>query len=122
MGELKRIFRPEFLNRIDDVIVFHALEKEHIQRIVDLMLAEVETRLKDFDLGLTVTPAAKEFLAEKGFDPMFGARPLRRAIQQLVEDEISEEMLKGTFGAGDRIKVGLEQGKLKFTKAEDRKE
>lgn len=118
MGELKRTFRPEFLNRIDDVIVFHALDKEHIQSIVGLMLTELETRLKDFDLDLTVTPAAKEFLADQGFDPTFGARPLRRAIQHLVEDEISEEILKGSFSAGDQIQVDLEQGKLIFAKAE----
>lgn len=117
MGELKRTFRPEFLNRIDDVIVFHALEREHIQSIVGLMLTELEGRLRDFDLRLTVTPAARGYLAEKGFDPNYGARPLRRAIQQLIEDEISEEILKGTFAAGDLIQVDLEQGKLKFTKA-----
>jgi ATP-dependent Clp protease ATP-binding subunit ClpC len=118
MGELKRTFRPEFLNRIDDVIVFHALEREHIQSIVGLMLAELEKRLQDFELALTVTPAAREFLAEKGFDPTYGARPLRRAIQQLIEDQISEEILKGTFSAGDRIQVDLGEGKLKFSKAQ----
>jgi len=117
MAELKRTFRPEFLNRIDDVIVFHALEREHIQQIVGLMLAELETRLADFELSISVSDAAREHLAEKGFDPTYGARPLRRAIQHLIEDEISEEILKGTFSAGDRIQVGLEAGKLQFTKA-----
>jgi ATP-dependent Clp protease ATP-binding subunit ClpC len=82
------------------------------------MLAELEKRLQDFELALTVTPAAREFLAEKGFDPTYGARPLRRAIQQLIEDQISEEILKGTFSAGDRIQVDLGEGKLKFSKAQ----
>lgn len=118
MGELKRTFRPEFLNRIDDVIVFHALEREHIQRIVGLMLAELEVRLRDFDLGITVTETAQGFLSNKGFDPTYGARPLRRAIQQYIEDEVSEEILKGTFTAGDHIVVDLGEGKLLFTKTE----
>lgn len=84
MAELKRTFRPEFLNRIDDVIVFHALEREHIQQIVGLMLAELETRLADFELSISVSDAAREHLAEKGFDPTYGARPLRRADRKSV--------------------------------------
>ena len=118
MGELKRTFRPEFLNRIDDVIVFHALEREHIHRIVDLMLGELEVKLDEFDLTITITPAAKDLLAEKGFDPTYGARPLRRAIQHLVEDELAEEMLKGSFPAGQRILVDTADDKLVFSKEE----
>jgi len=116
MGELKRTFRPEFLNRIDDVIVFHALEREHINQIVNLMLDELRTRLQDFDLTISVTAAAQDYLAEKGFDPTYGARPLRRAIQHLIEDEVSEELLKGTFAAGDKILVDLAEDKLTFSK------
>lgn len=116
MSELKRTFRPEFLNRIDDVIVFHALEMDHIHRIVNLMLDELQLKLNDFDLGLSVTDAARDYLADQGFDPTYGARPLRRAIQRLIEDEISEELLKGAFSAGDRILVDVADGKLEFSK------
>ncbi|HBI56719.1 MAG TPA: ATP-dependent Clp protease ATP-binding subunit ClpC, partial [Firmicutes bacterium] len=99
-GELKRTFRPEFLNRIDDVIVFHALDRQHIHSIVDLMLAELAGKLKELDLTISVTEAARNLLVDQGFDPTYGARPLRRAIQRLIEDEISEELLKGSFAAG----------------------
>jgi ATP-dependent Clp protease ATP-binding subunit ClpC len=115
-GELKRTFRPEFLNRIDDVIVFHALNREHIHRIVDLMLAELAAKLKDYGLQMTVTEGAHDLLADQGFDPAYGARPLRRAIQRLIEDEISEELLKSTFVAGDEILVDQAEGKFTFTK------
>lgn len=119
MGELKRTFRPEFLNRIDDVIVFHALERTHIHSIVSLMLGELETKLHDFELTITVSDAARDFLADKGFDPTYGARPLRRAIQHLIEDEISEEMLKGTFTAGDHIMIDVAEDRLSFTKTQE---
>jgi ATP-dependent Clp protease ATP-binding subunit ClpC len=114
MGELKRTFRPEFLNRIDDVIVFHALEREHIHSIVDLMLGELAVKLGEFDLSISITDAARDLLADQGFDPTYGARPLRRAIQHLVEDELSEEMLKGAFRAGDLIQVDAIDSKLVF--------
>ncbi|MTI94263.1 MAG: ATP-dependent Clp protease ATP-binding subunit [Firmicutes bacterium] len=116
MSELKSTFRPEFLNRIDDVIVFHALERAHIDDIVRLMLGELEVRLAEHGLSMEVTAAARELLAEKGFDPTYGARPLRRAIQHLVEDELAEEMLKGSFAAGDRVTVDAKEGELVFTK------
>lgn len=117
MGELKRTFRPEFLNRIDDVIVFHSLEREHIHRIVNLMLFDLEGRLAEFDLRLEVTEEARGLLAERGYDPTYGARPLRRAIQNLVEDSLSEEMLKGTFSPGSTILVDLDNSdKLTFTR------
>lgn len=115
MGELKRTFRPEFLNRIDDVIVFHSLEREHIHRIVNLMLSELEERLAEFNLKLEVTEEARDLLAERGYDPTYGARPLRRAIQNLVEDSLSEEMLKGAFSPGSTILVSLGDGELTFT-------
>ncbi|MDD5511271.1 MAG: ATP-dependent Clp protease ATP-binding subunit [Dehalococcoidales bacterium] len=110
LGELKKTFRPEFLNRIDGVIVFHPLNKEHIRKIVDLMLAVVTERLAEKSIKLEVTDAAKDFLGEKGYDEVFGARPLRRVIQDMVEDKLSEGLLSGKFQAGDTAVVDLENG------------
>ncbi|NMB41063.1 MAG: ATP-dependent Clp protease ATP-binding subunit [Firmicutes bacterium] len=120
LNELKRTFRPEFLNRVDDLIVFQLLSRENIAEIVDLMLDELSRRIADYDLQLEVTPEAKELLAEEGFDPTYGARPLRRVIQKRLEDGISEEMLRGNFTTGDIIIVGKEKDrkKLVFTKQE----
>ena len=112
--ELKRTFRPEFLNRIDEIIVFHALNKEHIKEITDIMLAELRQQMKEMDLELVITPAAKDFLADKGFDPDFGARPLRRAIQRYIENPLSEEMLKGRFKEGGQVTVDVGDGELIF--------
>jgi len=103
MGEVKRFFRPEFLNRIDGIVVFHALNKEHIRKIVDLMLQEVSKELAEKMVKLEVTDAAKNLLGEKGYDPVFGARPLRRKIQDMVEDPLSDALLQGDFGAGDTV-------------------
>ncbi|MDK2836388.1 MAG: ATP-dependent Clp protease ATP-binding subunit ClpC [Thermosediminibacterales bacterium] len=114
--ELKRTFRPEFLNRIDEIIVFHALTKEHIKEIVTLMLNTLQERLKDSGITIEVTENAKELLAKEGYDPMYGARPLRRAIQRLVEDKLSEEMLKGNIKSGDTVVIDSEEEKLTFTK------
>ncbi|HHY91906.1 MAG TPA: AAA domain-containing protein, partial [Firmicutes bacterium] len=118
LDELKRTFRPEFLNRIDEIIVFHALTQEHVHAIVEIMLKEVAARLKEHDLKLEITPAAKDVLAKEGFDPTFGARPLRRAIQRLLENPLSEEMLAGRFKAGDRVTVDAEEGKIVFHPAQ----
>ncbi|HHV56935.1 MAG TPA: ATP-dependent Clp protease ATP-binding subunit [Firmicutes bacterium] len=117
LDQLKRTFRPEFLNRIDEIIVFHALAQEHVHAIVDIMLKEVAERLKEHDLKLEVTPAAKEVLAKEGFDPTFGARPLRRAIQRLLENPLSEEMLAGRFKEGDTVTADAEEGKIVFQPA-----
>ncbi len=116
MEEVKRIFRPEFLNRVDEIIVFHSLAEEHLTRIVELMLSRVEERLKENGISLEVTPAAKQRLVKEGFDPVFGARPLRRAIQRLLEDPLSEEMLEGKFKYGDTVLVDVEEDKLVFRK------
>ncbi|MGB9803461.1 ATP-dependent Clp protease ATP-binding subunit [Desulfofundulus sp.] len=116
--ELKRTFRPEFLNRIDEIIVFHSLTAEHIKEIVGLMLKEVARRMKEHDVEVEFTEAAKEILAKEGFDETYGARPLRRAIQRLVEDRLSEELLKGTFQKGDRVVVDGEDGRIVVRKAE----
>ncbi len=108
LGELKKTFRPEFLNRIDGVVVFHPLTKEHIRKIVDLMLDTVAQQLAERGVKLEVTEAAKDHLGEKGYDEVFGARPLRRVIQSMVEDKLSEDLLRGKFKAGDTAVVDLE--------------
>ncbi|MGM9988765.1 MAG: ATP-dependent protease ATP-binding subunit ClpC [Bacillaceae bacterium] len=103
MEELKKAFRPEFLNRIDEIIVFHALEKQHLNRIVKLMIEQVTKRLKEHEILLEVTEDAINKIAEEGYDPEYGARPLRRSIQKNVEDRLSEELLKGEIEKGKRI-------------------
>jgi ATP-dependent Clp protease ATP-binding subunit ClpC len=105
LGELKKTFRPEFLNRVDNVVVFHPLTKKHIRQIVDLMLATVTQQLAEKEIKLEVTDAARDFLGEKGYDEVFGARPLRRAIQDRVEDKLSEALLSGKFKISERVFV-----------------
>ena len=106
--ELKTHFRPEFLNRIDDIIVFHQLTKDQIVQIVDLMIADLEDRLKAKDMGIELTTAAKDLLALRGYDPLMGARPLRRTIQREIEDSLSEKILFGELKAGEIIVVDVE--------------
>jgi ATP-dependent Clp protease ATP-binding subunit ClpC len=114
--ELQRNFRPEFLNRIDEIIIFHGLEKEHMRAIVDLMLEKVRQQLRGQGMELEVTDKAKDYIAQEGYDPQFGARPLRRFIRRQLENEISNMILKGDFKDGDKILVDLdEDGKLVFT-------
>ncbi len=107
MDALKATFRPEFLNRVDETIVFHALEKEHILSIVDLMMKDLHKRLQEQEIALEVSNEAKEKLVEEGYDPAYGARPLRRTIQRLVEDPLAEDLLMGRFQAGDTVKVDV---------------
>ncbi|HNS51041.1 MAG TPA: ATP-dependent Clp protease ATP-binding subunit [Anaerolineae bacterium] len=114
LSELRRLFRPEFMNRVDAVIVFHALTRAHIQEIVDLEVEKVNVRLADHGLSLRLTQAAREYLAQKGFDPHLGARPLRRVIQAEVEDALSEEVLAGRFPSGQPVLADLADGKLRF--------
>lgn len=116
MEELRHQFRPEFLNRVDDIIVFHELSQDDIKAVVRLMVADVRKRLREFELDITLTDAAIDKLAEEGFDPIYGARPLRRAIQKQIEDQLSEEILRGTIHKGDLVKVDVENGKLTFTR------
>jgi ATP-dependent Clp protease ATP-binding subunit ClpC len=116
LEEIKHLFRPEFLNRIDEVVVFHALELDEIKQIVALELAKVVKELENQRVTLEATDAAKEFIAKEGWDPQFGARPLRRAIQRMVEDPLSEELLRGTFKIGDHIQLDVEDGKSVFRK------
>ena len=107
MDALKATFRPEFLNRVDETIVFHALEKEHILSIVDLMMQDLHKRLQEQDIKMDVSAEAKEKLVEEGYDPAYGARPLRRTIQRLVEDPLAEDLLQGRYTAGDTVKVDV---------------
>lgn len=116
MGELKKSFRPEFLNRIDEIIVFHSLEEAHIERIVSLMSDELSKRLREQDVEFTLTDKGKAFLAKEGFDPTYGARPLRRAIQKHIEDRLSEELLRGTISKGDTLTIDEVDGELVVTK------
>ena len=114
LEEIKRFFRPEFLNRVDGTVVFHALSEEHMDRIVDLMLKDVAFGLIEKGISLDVTDKAKEWLAERGYDPLFGARPLRRVIQDHVEDRLSDAILQGMFGPGDTAKIDVdEDGEIK---------
>ncbi|MCK8825822.1 ATP-dependent Clp protease ATP-binding subunit [Fuchsiella alkaliacetigena] len=115
-SELKKRFRPEFLNRLEEMIVFHALDLEHIKEIVDLMLVDVGDRLAEKNLEIEVTEAAKELLGEKGFDKEFGARPLQRTIRRLVENPLAEKILSGDFESGERIEVDVEDEELVFNK------
>jgi ATP-dependent Clp protease ATP-binding subunit ClpC len=108
MDELKRHFRPEFLNRIDEVIVFHELSKAEVTTIVDLLIKRVQRQLVSQGIGLELTPEAKVLLADKGYDPSLGARPLRRAIQRMIEDPLSERILYKEFNVGDTIIVDVE--------------
>ena len=114
MDKLKDVFRPEFLNRVDEIISFDPLTREQLLQIVDLMLKDTEKALKDKDITMEVTPKAKDFILEKGTDIKFGARPLRRAIQRYVEDELSEMILRGKLQDGQYVKVDFENDKLKF--------
>jgi ATP-dependent Clp protease ATP-binding subunit ClpC len=108
LNEMKKTFRPEFLNRVDGVVVFRSLTKEQIRQIVDLMLTSVTQQLKEKGIMLEVTEAAKNFLGEKGYDEVYGARPLRRVIQDMIEDKLSEDLLRGNFQSGDTVVVDLE--------------
>ncbi|NLZ32323.1 MAG: ATP-dependent Clp protease ATP-binding subunit, partial [Firmicutes bacterium] len=116
LSDLKRTFRPEFLNRIDEIIVFHPLNEEHIKQIVGIMIDELNRKVAEYNLKVEVTPEAREALVKEGFDPAFGARPLRRVIQKRLEDNISEEMLQGKISPGDTIVVSHENGEYKFEK------
>jgi ATP-dependent Clp protease ATP-binding subunit ClpC len=118
LEELRHIFRPEFLNRVDNVIVFHALTREQIAQIVDLELEKVEARLAEHAITLEVTEAGRALLAEEGYSEEYGARPLRRVIQQRVEDALSDGILAGAFSAGDAAVVDGEDGEITLCKVE----
>jgi ATP-dependent Clp protease ATP-binding subunit ClpC len=105
LTEMKKLFRPEFLNRIDATVVFHALGRDQIREIVDLQLSRTQKQLREQRMVMQVSDAARNVLLEKGFDPVFGARPMRRAIQNLIEDPLAEGLLHGRFQPGDTVLV-----------------
>jgi ATP-dependent Clp protease ATP-binding subunit ClpB len=117
MEVLTQHFRPEFLNRVDDVVVFHPLGREQLRAIVDIQLEFLRRRLRERDIGLTLSDAAIARLAEAGYDPVYGARPLKRAIQQQIENPLAQEILKGRFGPGDTIHVDGGRDGMEFEKA-----
>ncbi len=115
MTEVKKLFRPEFINRLDDIIVFHELNEDQIRQIVEFMATDVAKRLTERKIGLEITDAAKSWLAKAGFDPVYGARPLRRAIERFVENPLSSRILAGDFKEGDVVVVDLKEDELTFT-------
>jgi ATP-dependent Clp protease ATP-binding subunit ClpB len=113
-GEVKAHFRPEFLNRIDETVVFHALDQANIQAIAKIQLKILEARIAKMDMGLDVSPEALAEIAKAGFDPVFGARPLKRAIQQRIENPVAKLILEGRFGPKDVIPVTWKDGAFSF--------
>ncbi|MBN8455151.1 AAA family ATPase, partial [Accumulibacter sp.] len=118
MGEVKTYFRPEFINRIDEVVVFHALDEQHIRSIAKIQLGYLERRLAQMELRLEVTDSALAEIATAGFDAVYGARPLKRAIQSQLEDPLAKAILEGRFAAGDGIRVACDGGIMRFEKAQ----
>jgi ATP-dependent Clp protease ATP-binding subunit ClpB len=114
---LRDNFRPEFLNRVDETIVFRSLTKEQLAEIVDIQVTWLQKRLAERKLGLSLTEAARRLLAERGWDPVYGARPLKRTIQRLVQDPLAMRLLEGDFAEGDSVEVDAEGGGLRFRKA-----
>ena len=116
LAELKKHFRPEFLNRVDDVIIFQSLDEEELARIVEIQIGRLEKRLAQQNLTLDVDAAAKKLLAKEGYDPQFGARPLKRAVQEQLLNPLSMKLLEGEFKPGDKIKVTTKDDGLVYTK------
>jgi ATP-dependent Clp protease ATP-binding subunit ClpB len=117
LAEVRGHFRPEFINRVDELIVFHALDDKHIGSIARIQLGILEKRLAKMDIGLTISDAALRKLAEAGYDPVYGARPLKRAIQQELENPLSKAILQGRFGPKDTIEIDVAGSELGFRKA-----
>ena len=117
MDIVQQSFRPEFINRIDDIVVFHPLGGEQIRAIVDIQLVYLRKRLQERDMDLVLDNAARDLIGEAGFDPVYGARPLKRAIQQQIENPLAQRILKGEFSPGDQIRVGTRDGHVTFAKA-----
>ncbi|MBI3318243.1 MAG: AAA family ATPase, partial [Candidatus Omnitrophica bacterium] len=118
LDEVRRVFKPEFINRVDDIIVFRPLTREDLHKIVELEIAEVKTRLQEQGVGIELTSGAKEFLIEKGFDPVYGARPLKRTIARFLEDPLAQEIIAGHFKEGSAVFVDAEKDRLSFRQAE----
>jgi ATP-dependent Clp protease ATP-binding subunit ClpC len=118
LEEAKKVFKPEFINRLDDIIVFHQLTRADLMQIVELEVAKVLHRVKGKDVQIELEQSAKEFLIEKGYDPQYGARPMRRAVERYLEDPFAEELLRGNVKPGDAVHVSAEGGKLVFKAAQ----
>ena len=118
ISQLKEVFNPEFLNRVDEVIIFHPLNKEHLGKIIEILISEVNERLAIGNMHLEITDEVKEWLITEGYQPSYGARPMRRAIQRSIEDPLSEEIIKGRFKESKRIKIVLRDGKPEFIEEE----
>ncbi len=118
LDEVKRFFRPEFLNRVDAQVVFHSLDRDHIRQIVDLMMHDVEKQLETKRISIEVSDEVRDYVGEKGYDESYGARPLRRVIQDLIEDRLSDDILSGTILEGDTIRISLDEGKITVTAPE----
>jgi ATP-dependent Clp protease ATP-binding subunit ClpC len=116
LNEVKKTFRPEFLNRLDEIVVFHQLTSEHIKQIIQILMRDIRKRLEEKTITIELSEEAKNFLVDKGFDPVYGARPLKRALQRYVEDPLSEELLRGRFNEDDHIVVTIKGEKLSFRK------
>src|SRR3984893_9531516 len=114
LDDAKRVFKPEFLNRLDEIIVFHSLGKPELLRIVELEVDKVLKRIKAKEVHIELKESAKEFLIEKGYDPQYGARPMRRAVERFLEDPLAEELLRGTVKPGDKVEVVAADAKLSF--------
>ena len=121
MEVVQQSFRPEFINRIDDIVVFHPLGTRQIRAIVDIQLIYLRKRLTERNMDLTLDDGARDLLGEAGFDPVYGARPLKRAIQQQIENPLAQKILQGEFGPGDRIRIAAHEGQLSFAKVDERK-
>jgi ATP-dependent Clp protease ATP-binding subunit ClpB len=117
MAEVKTQFRPEFVNRIDEIVVFHALDEKHIQDIARIQLRYLEQRLAKLEIRLEISDPALAELAKTGFDPVYGARPLKRAIQQEIENPLARQILEGRFGPKDTVRVEYRGGRMQFEKA-----
>jgi ATP-dependent Clp protease ATP-binding subunit ClpC len=116
IDEAKKVFRPEFLNRIDDTIVFHPLRREDLEKIIEIELKELKTRLKEKKIEISMSSEVLKFLIDKGYDPTYGARPLKRTIQRYVENVLAEEILSGKFQEGDKIRAELRGEIITFEK------
>jgi ATP-dependent Clp protease ATP-binding subunit ClpC len=114
IDEVKKVFRPEFINRVDEIIVFHKLTKEHIEQIIEILLRDIRARLSEREINLVLSPEAKEFLVNVGYDSVYGARPLKRAIQRYIEDPLAEELLRGDIESESEVLVVPEGEKLTF--------
>ena len=117
----KKTFKPEFVNRVDDIIVFSKLDKKDLLEIVDIEIAKLAARLGERKLAFTVDPEVKEFLITKGYEPEFGARPLRRSVERWIEDQLAEELLRNRFAGAKGIRVSVDDGKIVFTPEKPRR-